>query len=64
MTIVLKDSGMPYNPLEREEPDTTLSAEERQVGGLGIFLVKKNMDAVSHAYTNAQNVLTISKKIN
>ena len=60
--IVLKDSGIPYNPLEKEDPDITLSAEERQIGGLGIFLVKKNMDSVAYSYENNQNILKITKK--
>lgn len=63
VTIVFKDSGTPYNPLEKAEPDTTLSAEERQIGGLGIFLVKKNMDDVSYTYENGKNVLSLKKKI-
>lgn len=63
VTITFKDSGMPYNPLMKADPDTTLSAAQRQIGGLGIFLVKKNMDDVSYAYENGQNILTIKKKI-
>ncbi len=63
VTVVLKDSGVPYNPLEREDPDTSLSAEERQIGGLGIFLVKKNTDDVSYVYENGCNILTMKKKI-
>ena len=61
-TITLTDSGVPYNPLEKDDPDVTLSAEDRQVGGLGIFLVKKNMDAVDYAYQDGHNRLTITKK--
>ena len=63
LIIVFKDSGTPYNPLEKEDPDTSLSAEERQIGGLGIFLVKKNMDDVAYEYKNGQNILIIKKKI-
>ena len=63
ITIVFKDNGKPYNPLEKPDPDVTLSAEEREIGGLGIFLVKKNMDDVSYEYKNDQNILTIKKKI-
>ena len=62
-TLALSDSGVPFNPLEREDPDTTLSAEERSIGGLGIFMVKKNMDEVSYAYENGQNILTMTKVI-
>ncbi len=56
------DSGVPYNPLEKEDPDTTLSAEEREIGGLGIFLIKKTMDAVEYVRENGQNVLTVRKQ--
>ncbi|MBO4339467.1 MAG: SpoIIE family protein phosphatase [Clostridia bacterium] len=63
VTIVFADSGIPYNPLEKEDPDTTLSADEREIGGLGIFLVKKNMDDVSYDYIDGKNILTIKKKI-
>ena len=61
--ITLKDSGVPYNPLEKEDPDTSLSAEERTIGGLGIFLVKKNMDDIQYEYKDNMNVLKISKNI-
>ena len=57
------DSGIPYNPLSRADPNTTLSAEERQIGGLGIYMVKKSMDAVSYAYEDGKNILTIKKKL-
>ena len=63
VTITLIDSGIAYNPLAKADPDTTLSAEERQIGGLGIFLVKKNMDDVSYEYKNNQNVFKMTKKI-
>ena len=62
-SVTFIDSGMPFNPLESAEPDVTLSVEERPVGGLGIFLVKKTMDEVIYVYENGQNVLTIRKKI-
>lgn len=55
------DSGIEYNPLEKEDPDTTLSGEERQIGGLGIFIVKKTMDNVEYSYENGNNILTITK---
>ncbi|MBQ7739894.1 MAG: ATP-binding protein [Eubacterium sp.] len=61
--IVVKDSGTPYNPLEKTDPDISLSAEERQIGGLGIFLVKKNMDFVSYAYEDSKNIFTMKKSI-
>lgn len=57
------DSGIPFNPLEKEDPDVTLSAEERNIGGLGIYMVKKSMDEVFYEYKGGQNVLTIKKKI-
>lgn len=62
--ITFIDNGMPYDPLSREDPDITLSAEEREIGGLGIYMVKKSMDEVSYDYQNGQNILTIKKKIN
>ena len=55
------DSGKPYNPLEKEDPDVTLSAEERNIGGLGIFMVKKSMDNVEYKYVDGKNMLTITK---
>ncbi|MBQ8468988.1 MAG: ATP-binding protein, partial [Clostridia bacterium] len=55
--------GAAYNPLEREDPDVTLSAEEREVGGLGIFLVRQTMDAVHYHRTNGWNMLTIQKQM-
>lgn len=55
------DRGKPYDPLSREDPDVTLGVEERQIGGLGIYMVKKSMDEVSYAYEDGQNILTIRK---
>lgn len=55
------DAGMPYNPLENEDPDVTLSLEERQIGGLGIFMVKKSMDEVSYERQDGNNKITITK---
>ena len=54
---------MPYNPLEKTDPDVSLAAEDRPTGGLGIFLVKKTMDQVAYAYKFNQNILTLQKKI-
>ncbi len=59
--ITFVDAGIPYNPLEHEDPDVTLSADEREVGGLGIFIVKRTMDDVLYEYKNGQNILTIKK---
>ena len=63
VVITFKDGGSPYDPLAKADPDVTLSAEERNIGGLGIFLVKKNMDEVSYSYEGGKNVLTIKKVI-
>ena len=61
--IRFKDGGVPFNPLEREMPDTTLPLEERRIGGLGIFLTIKKMDEVKYEYVDNQNILTIKKLI-
>ena len=63
VSISFLDAGTPYNPLEREDPDLTLAAEQRPIGGLGIFLVKKNMDTVSYRRQKGKNVLTVTKKL-
>ena len=59
MTII--DSGDEYNPLLKEDPDVTLSAEERQIGGLGIFIVKKSMDKVDYIRSGGRNHLILTK---
>ena len=61
--IELIDQGVPYNPLAKEDPDITLSAEERKIGGLGILLTKKSMDDVQYEYANGSNILTLRKSI-
>ncbi|MBR3503959.1 MAG: ATP-binding protein [Clostridia bacterium] len=61
--ITFIDSGVPYDPLAKPDPDVTLSAEERQIGGLGIYMVKKSMDGMEYEYRDGQNVLTIRKKL-
>ena len=63
VTIQFLDNGKPFNPLAKEDADTTLSAEERNIGGLGILMVKKSMDAVDYAYEDGKNILTIRKSI-
>lgn len=60
-TIQFLDSGKPYNPLAREDPDVTLSAEQRDIGGLGIFMIKKIVDTVIYDYKDGNNILTIQK---
>lgn len=59
--IEFSDDGEPYDPTKNEDPDTTLSAEERKIGGLGIFMVKKTMDNISYEYKENKNILTIRK---
>ena len=61
--ITFIDNGVPYDPLAKADPDTTLSVEDRPIGGLGIFIVKKSMDAVNYEYKEGRNILTIRKKI-
>jgi anti-sigma regulatory factor (Ser/Thr protein kinase) len=61
ITITLIDSGIPYNPLEKEDPDITLSAEERGIGGYGIFIVKKVMNEITYEYRDNKNILTMKK---
>lgn len=61
--ITFVDNGVPYDPLKQEDPDTALSAEERQTGGLGIYMVKKSMDAVEYEYKDGQNILKITKML-
>ncbi|WP_026527415.1 ATP-binding protein [Butyrivibrio sp. VCD2006] len=58
-TITFIDEGVPYDPLAKDDPDVTLSAAERQIGGLGIFIVKKSMDDVIYKYEDGKNILTI-----
>lgn len=59
--LVFSDAGKPHNPLEIPDPDITLSAEEREIGGLGIFMVKKNVDETRYKYEKGRNVLTLTK---
>ncbi len=60
--LIFEDDGVAYNPLEQEEPDITLSAEDREIGGLGIFMVKKSMDEVDYQYIDGKNILSLRKK--
>lgn len=59
--ITFTDRGVIYDPLARDEPDVTLAAEDREIGGLGIYLVKKTMDDVSYEYREGQNILMVRK---
>ena len=63
VVITFIDQGIPYDPLAKDDPDVTLSAEEREIGGLGIFMVKKTMDDVTYEYKDGQNILKIKKNI-
>ena len=63
VTIQFLDNGTPFNPRAKEDADITLSAEERKIGGLGILMVKKSMDAVDYTYEGGKNILTIKKSI-
>ena len=59
--ITFMDNGKPFNPLEAKEPDVNASIEDRQIGGLGIFMVKKTMDAITYEYKDNHNILKIKK---
>lgn len=63
LEITFSDSGVPFNPLAKPDPDFTLNAEEREIGGLGIFLTKKFMDTVSYEYKDGMNCLRIIKSV-
>lgn len=61
VTMTFIDQGVPYDPLAKEDPDIKLPAEERRIGGLGIFMVKKSMDDVKYEYRDGSNILTLKK---
>lgn len=61
--VTFIDHGVPYDPLKKDDPDITLSADEREIGGLGIFMVKKTMDEISYEYKDGQNILRIRKNV-
>ena len=63
VTLTFIDSGVPYDPLQKPDPDVTLAVEEREVGGLGIFMVKKSMDDMAYARRDGRNEVTIRKRI-
>ena len=63
VVITFIDNGIPYDPLAKDDPDTTLSAEDREIGGLGIFMTKKAMDEISYEYKEGKNILTLKKHL-
>ena len=63
VTFRMTDQGTPFDPLAKSDPDITLSAEDREIGGLGIFIAKKTMDTITYAHKNGENILTMVKKI-
>ena len=63
LTITFTDSGKPFDPLAKPDPDVTLSAEERPIGGLGIYMTKNAMDHMSYEYKDNQNILTMTKNL-
>jgi sigma-B regulation protein RsbU (phosphoserine phosphatase) len=63
VTFRMSDGGVPFDPLKKPDPDITLSADDRDIGGLGIFITKKTMDSVEYVYENGKNILTMIKKI-
>ena len=63
ITVQLRDWGNPFDPLAKKDADVTLSAEDRDIGGLGIYMVKNSMDAVDYKREDGQNILTIRKNL-
>ncbi len=63
VTVRFEDSGVPYDPLKKKDPDVSLPAEERSISRLGSLRVKKSMDSIHYEYRNGKNVLTLQKKI-
>ena len=63
MELTLIDGGIPFDPLAKPDPDVTLMAEDRQIGGLGIYMVKQKMDAMEYQRKDDKNILTIRKKL-
>ena len=63
VVVTFIDDGVPYDPLQKGDPDVTLSAEEREIGGLGIYMVKKSMDEITYEYKGGQNILKIKKNL-
>ncbi|MDB4583144.1 ATP-binding protein [Draconibacterium sp.] len=63
LTIEITDDGIPFNPLSKQPPDTTLPADERPVGGLGIYLISQIMDEMHYTRKKNRNILTLNKSI-
>ena len=63
MSLVFRDKGKPFNPLNKADPDITAKIEDREIGNLGIFMVKQIMDSVEYEYKNEENVLTMVKRL-
>lgn len=63
IAVTFIDEGMPFDPLARPDPDVTLGAMDRSIGGLGIYMVKKSMDGMEYKYENNRNILTIRKNL-
>lgn len=63
LTIELRDAGTPFNPLEKTDPDINQTVQEREIGGLGIYLCKKMMDNICYRYEDGNNVLTMNKLV-
>lgn len=64
LTLLISDSGTPFDPTVKKDPDINLPAEKRAIGGLGILLVRQIMDTVTYRYTDGKNILTLVKKLN
>ncbi|RLA46897.1 MAG: ATP-binding protein [Gammaproteobacteria bacterium] len=63
LQIRITDGGIPFNPFDQPDPNLDLPLEQRQPGGLGIYLVKKYMDEYSYRYSDQQNIVTLRKKL-
>ena len=63
ISLRFRDGGVPFNPLEKEEPDFTVPFEDRKIGGLGIFMVINYMDKVTYDYSGGENIMTVMKNI-
>ena len=63
LTLSFADEGIPYNPLSQDAPDLSLSVENRPIGGLVIFIVRKNADDVTYEHKDGKNILTVAKKL-